>query len=57
MKYFNSKIVETLGFKAEKKGFFNEWRELTSSISLTQKLPYDTSAEMAYLKLKENGGK
>ena len=55
MKQFNSKIVEMYGFKANRKGFFKEWLEKTSSIKEKEKTPLDEAAEKAYKQLKLQG--
>lgn len=55
MKDFNGKLVEELGFKAYKKGFFKEWQNMTSSIHKNQDIKYDIAAEKAYNILKLQG--
>ena len=55
MKDFNSKTVEKYGFKAYRKGFFKEWKVLTSSISENQDLSFDEASKEAYKYLKLQG--
>ena len=52
MRDYNAKSVEEFGFKANKKGFFVEWQEMTSSIHKTDNISYNKAAEIAYYKLK-----
>jgi len=55
MKEFNAKVVEELGYKAYRKGFFKEWQAMTSSISKSEDLAYDEAAAKAYKTLKLQG--
>jgi len=55
MKEFNAKVVEELGYKAYRKGFFKEWQAMTSSISKSEDLAYDEAAVKAYKTLKLQG--
>lgn len=48
-------IIEHYGLKASQKGFFNEWRSLSSSIQETQDIPGYEAAELAYKQLKLQG--
>ena len=57
MKDYNAKFVEELGFKAYQKGFFTEWRNMTSSIYKSEDVSYDLAAEKAYNLIKLNGSK
>ena len=43
------------GFKANRKGFFKEWQEKTSSIKDQEKTSLDEAAEKAYKQLKLQG--
>ena len=55
MKDFNSKVFEEYGYKAHNKGFFYEWRELTSSMARDNDMPMCEASEMAYKQLKLQG--
>ena len=55
MKQFNAKVVEEFAYKANKKGFFKEWQQMTSSIRESEDLPLDDAAEKAYKQLKLQG--
>lgn len=55
MKEFNAKIVEKYGYKANRKGFFKEWQELSSSIKDSRDIRFDDAAELAYKQLKVQG--
>jgi len=48
-------IIEHFGFKADNKGFFNEWRELSSSLQENLDIPAYEAAELAYNQLKFQG--
>ena len=45
-------IIEHYGFKAGKRGFFAEWRELSSSLQENLDIPGYEAAEQAYKQLK-----
>ena len=50
----NSELFETYGYKAHKRGWFDEWRCKTSSIlEKNPKLDPATAAAKAYYTLKE----
>ena len=55
MEKFNAKVVEEYGFKASHKGFFKQWRQLTSSIKEAEDIGLDSAAEKAYQQLKLQG--
>lgn len=55
MKDFNSKVFEEYGYKAHNKGFFYEWRELTSSMARDNDMPMCEASEIAYKQLKLQG--
>jgi hypothetical protein len=55
MKQFNAKVVEEFAHKANRKGFFKEWQQMTSSIKENEDLPLDDAAEEAYKRLKFQG--
>lgn len=48
-------IVEEFGIKADKKGFFKQWQDLTASLHQDQSLPLHEAAESAYRQLKVQG--
>lgn len=52
---FDSKLYEELGVKAANKGFFLEWRNLSSSIKDTEELPLCEAGVKAYQQLKTQG--
>lgn len=52
---FDSKLYEELGVKAANKGFFLEWRNLSSSIKDTEELPLCEAGVKAYQQLKIQG--
>jgi hypothetical protein len=54
-KQIQGKVVEEFGLKANKKGFFKEWRTRTSSLSQEKNLPLHEAAEKAYYDLKFQG--
>ena len=55
MKQFNANIFEKFGYKAYRRGFFNKWQQLSSSIKENEDLPLDDAAEKAYKQLKLEG--
>lgn len=55
MKQFNAKVVEEFAHKADRKGFFKKWQQMTSSIKEAEDLPLDEAAEKAYYQLKLQG--
>lgn len=48
-------IIEHYGLKASQRGFFNEWRSLSSSIQESQDVPLFEAVELAYNQLKLQG--
>lgn len=52
---FDAKFYEETGLKAYKKGFFNEWRTLTSSIKEAEDLLLCEAGYKAYQQLKLEG--
>jgi len=54
-KQIQGKVVEEFGLKADRKGFFKEWRALTSSLAQEKNLPLHEAAEKAYYDLKFQG--
>jgi len=55
VRQIQGKVVEEFGLKANKRGFFKEWRTLTSSLAQEEKLPLHEAAEKAYYELKFQG--
>lgn len=54
-KEFNAKIYENYGYKAHNKGFFDEWRALSSSLREEKDIPLCDASILAYNKLKLQG--
>jgi hypothetical protein len=52
---FDAKLYEEIGYKAYNKGFFTEWRNLTSSIQEKNELPLCEAGYRAYQQLKVQG--
>lgn len=56
MDAFDVYLVEKYAYKANKKGFFREWQELTSSLyHENDDFKYDDAAREAYKQLKLQG--
>ena len=55
MGQFNARVVEEYGFKANQRGFFKQWQQMTSSISQNEELALDEAAEKAYNQIKLQG--
>lgn len=53
MEYTEGHIVEELGLKAYKKGFYPEWLSKTSSLHQEGEYPLHEAAEIVYKELKE----
>lgn len=52
MKEVRGKVYEEFGLKAHKKGFFNQWQILSSTLSQSHNLLLHEAAEKAYKQLK-----
>lgn len=52
---FNGHIFEEYGYKAHKKGFFDEWRTLSASLKEQEEIPLCDAGIKAYRQLKLQG--
>lgn len=52
---FNAKLYEEIGCKADQKGFFLQWRQLSASIKETEDIPLCEAGYKAYQQLKLQG--
>ena len=48
----NGKRIEELGFKASKKGFYNEWKSMINVLKTENDVTLNEASEAAFNKLK-----
>lgn len=53
MEEIKLKVVEEVGFKAQKKGFFKEWRDYFCSLNENVEISPQEAAQIAYHEIKE----